>query len=185
MVNHIYSKRQVAAFGSARSPLDNSINVSNDLYVPLPMELIEKIEVNRNTRLDIEERRRNINIDDLIKFIRDGKIIVLMAPFGAGKSLTARELFKKIAHQYFHESHSIVPICLNLREHWGQSYFDEILERHARSIGFTPKEDLVVAWRAGLAYILLDGFDEVASQTIVRTDDRNFMKEEEELLCQG
>ena len=39
------SKRQVAAFGSARSPLDNSINVSNDLYVPLPMELIEKIEV--------------------------------------------------------------------------------------------------------------------------------------------
>ncbi len=179
------SKRQVAAFGSARSPLDNSINVSNDLYVPLPMELIEKIEVNRNTRLDIEERRRNINIDDLIKFIRDGKIIVLMAPFGAGKSLTARELFKKIAHQYFHESHSIVPICLNLREHWGQSYFDEILERHARSIGFTPKEDLVVAWRAGLAYILLDGFDEVASQTIVRTDDRNFMKEARRVALSG
>lgn len=66
---------------------------------------------------------------------------------------------------------------MNLREHWGQAFFDEVLERHARSIGFTPKEDLVIAWRAGLACILLDGFDEVASQTIVRSNDKNFMRE--------
>ena len=70
-----------------------------------------------------------------------------------------------------------VPLTLNLREHWGEDFCDEILDRHARSIGYSPREDIVVAWRAGMCCLLLDGFDEVASQSVVRTENKNFMRE--------
>ena len=71
----------------------------------------------------------------------------------------------------------LVPVAINLREHWGQLYGDEILERHARSIGFSPREDLVAAWRAGIVVLILDGFDELASQVVARADDLHFMRE--------
>jgi hypothetical protein len=69
-----------------------------------------------------------------------------------------------------------VPLVLNLREHWGAVYGDEILERHGRSIGFVPKESLTVAWRAGVVHLILDGFDEVATQAIAKPGDKNFMR---------
>jgi len=69
----------------------------------------------------------------------------------------------------------MVPLAINLREHWGALYSDEVLERHARSVGFSPKETLTAAWRAGITHLILDGFDEVATQAIARPSDRNFM----------
>ncbi len=68
-------------------------------------------------------------------------------------------------------------MVLNLREHWGALYGDEILERHARSIGFSPRENLTIAWRGGIALVLLDGFDELASQAIARPSDKHFMRQ--------
>lgn len=171
------AKREIASFGSARNPSDNSVTISDDAYAPLPMAIVEQVSIQGKKESYVEERQCAIDIKELCKLIEDGFVVVLIAPFGAGKSLTTREVFRIIASKYRLADHSLVPICLNLREHWGQKYFDEILERHARSIGFTPKEDLVIAWRAGVACLLLDGFDEVASQTIVRKDDINFMKE--------
>ena len=171
------SKREVASFGSARNPSDNSVTISDDAYVPLPMAVIEKMRVKSKKCYHTEEQYLPIDIIGLCDLIENGSIVVLLAPFGAGKSLTTREVFRNIASRYRKSNGFAVPICLNLREHWGQEYFDEMLERHARSIGFVPKEDLVVAWRAGVACLLLDGFDELASQTIVRKDDVNFMRE--------
>ena len=149
------------------------------------MAVVERVQIKIKKKYHFEEKQSEIDIKGIIKLIEDGNIIVLMAPFGAGKSLTAREIFRTISSSYRKSKSSLVPICLNLREHWGQEYFDEILERHSRSIGFTPKEDLVVAWRAGLTCILLDGFDEVASQTIVRSDDKNFMKDARRVALSG
>lgn len=171
------SKREVASFGSARNPSDNSVTISNNAYVPLPMAVVDQVIVSGKTGQHIEERLSAIDINGLCQLIEDGYVVVLVAPFGAGKSLTTREVFGSIASKYRNSKKYVVPICLNLREHWGQEYFDEILERHARSIGFTPKEDVVIAWRANVTCLLLDGFDEVASQTIVRNDDVNFMRE--------
>lgn len=171
------AKREIASFGSARNPSDNSLTISDDVYVPLPMAVVEQVNFAGKKSSHVEERQSPIDICGIYRLIEKGDIVVLIAPFGAGKSLTTREIFGSIASEYRVKNKSVVPICLNLREHWGEPYFDEMLERHARSIGFTPKEDLVVAWRAGLACLLLDGFDEVASQTIVRKDDVNFMRE--------
>ncbi|WP_429214447.1 NACHT domain-containing protein [Metapseudomonas resinovorans] len=171
------SKREVSSFGSARNPSDNSVTISDDAYVPLPMAIIEKAKVRTKKGTTLEDKLSVVSISEICRLIETGKIVVLIAPFGSGKSLTTREVFRSLTSKYRKSEFSAVPVCLNLREHWGQEYFDEILERHARSIGFTPKEDLVVAWRAGVACLLLDGFDELASQTIVRADDINFMRE--------
>lgn len=143
-------KRMDASFGSARNPSDNSITINDDAYVPLPIELVAKKRVRSKSGEHLEEITKEVTIKDLNKFINEGNIVVLLAPFGAGKSLTTRELFKTLSSDFQSTRNERVPVCLNLREHWGQDYFDEMLERHARSIGFTPKEDLVVAWRSGM-----------------------------------
>ncbi len=170
------NKRSVAPFGSARNPLDNSVEISEDAYVPLPMAVVDKVKRGRDQE-GFEERLSRVDVAGLCKLVEKGCVVILMAPFGAGKSLTTREVYKHLSSRYRESYGKLVPICLNLREHWGQEYFDEILERHARSIGFQPKEDLVVAWRSGLSCMLLDGFDELASQTIVRENDVDFMRE--------
>ena len=179
------SRREVSSFGSARNPSDNSVTITDDAYVPLPMVVLSKVKVRDKRGFHYEEKEKPIDILGLSRLLEAGSIIVLVAPFGSGKSLTARELFRHLASHYRQNARNVVPVCLNLREHWGQKYFDEILERHARSIGFSPKEDLVTAWRAGIVTFLLDGFDEVASQTIVRTDDLNFMREGRRAALEG
>lgn len=177
------NKRGMAAFGSARDPLNNTITITGDPYIQLPMTSTETIQ-SRKTR-NIEKIEKPITIDEICKKINDGEIVVLTAPFGSGKSLTTYEIFKKLAKHYHKDETNRTPLCLNLREHWGQEYFDEILERHARSIGFQRKEDVVSAWRAGLTCLLLDGFDELASQTIVRKDAKNFMLESRRAALTG
>ena len=178
-------QRELSAFGSARNPVDASIAFPDDAYVTLPMTKIETENVTRRGLRRTEGQLVPIDLAGIESLITRGEIVILMAPFGSGKSATTRELFKILPSKFRNESApysrtesaALVPICFNLREHWGQKHFSEILDRHARSIYFKQKEDLVLAWRAGLATILLDGFDEVASQTIVRNEDINFMKQ--------
>jgi len=166
--------RNVCAFGSARNPADNSVTLADDAYVSLPISV-------EDHRGEAGSRTRHVAPEEAIQHVAElliaGNIVVLMAPFGSGKSLSTREIFREIWSRYRNGTAVRIPIAINLREHWGQPYADEILERHARVIGFPRREDLVVAWRAGLADLLLDGFDEVASQTIVRLEDRNFMRD--------
>lgn len=164
--------RARSAFGSARNPRDESIVIPDDAYVNLPM------------RVAVDSNRGNgglsgkaITLPQICARILAGEMIVLRAPFGAGKSLTTREVFKLLVAAQSDDATQPIPLALNLREHWGENHFDEMLDRHARGVGYTPREDLVVAWRAGMCCLLLDGYDEVAAQTLVRTADKNFMRE--------
>ena len=92
------------------------------------------------------------------------KNVVLLGPFGAGKSLSVREIFRHLRSRYFKDSQQPVALALNLRDHWGQEDTDESLRRHAAKIGFEGRDELVRAWNAGFVVLLLDGFDELASQ---------------------
>lgn len=172
--------RAHAAFGSARDPHTDSINVAEDAYVPLPMTVV----LDSSTR-SLERTQRAIRLDDISQLLLEGRIVVLLAPFGSGKSLTTREVFRDLAKRHRTDQNSPTPFVLNLREHWGEDFSDEILERHGRIIGYTPREDLVIAWRAGMACLLVDGFDEVASQSVIRTDDKNFMRDARRRALQG
>ena len=174
------SLRDCASFGSARDPYTDSISIADDAYVPLPMA------VTFDSTSQLKERlNRSIHLSELCDLILQGHIIVLLAPFGSGKSLTTREIFREISKRHRANQTSSTPFVLNLREHWGEDYSDEILDRHARTIGYTPREDIVIAWRAGLACLLLDGFDELASQSVIRTDDKNFMRDARRRALQG
>lgn len=163
------AKRRNAAFGSSRNLRDGSISVPDDEYVELPM-------VSRVLGTGSSAPRSPVTLDKLIDELVSGRPVIVLGPFGAGKSLTAREVFLRLAKQHL-KAGGPVPVAINLREHWGALYADEILERHARSIGFAPKEGLTVAWRAGLLCLILDGFDEVASQTIAKPSDKHFMRQ--------
>jgi len=166
-------KRRVAAFGSARNLSDGAITIPIDEYVPLPIMEMPYGTGGQPLRSDMT----SASLHEIVQRLRQGDLLVLIAPFGAGKSLTTRELFLDLAKRYLKDDQGQVPIAISLREQWASQFGDEILERHARSIGFTPKEDVVVAWRAGIATLLLDGFDEMASQVVAAPDNINFMRE--------
>jgi hypothetical protein len=163
------AKRRNAAFGSSRNLRDGSISIPEDEYVQLPM-------VGRVIHGGAPEGAVPISLDKVQEELENGRAVVLLGPFGAGKSLTAREIFFQLSKEHLKNVDSVIPVAINLREHWGALYADEILERHARSIGFSPKEGLTVAWRAGLVCMILDGFDEVASQTIAKPNDKQFLR---------
>lgn len=167
------TKRRSAAFGSARNLRDGSISIPDDEYVELPMAAAEVTSTSR--RPDGDERP--IDLAQLIELVENGQTVIVIGPFGAGKSLTAREVFHRLAKNHLCDTETKVPVALNLREHWGAIYGDEILERHARSIGFTPRENLTIAWRAGIATLILDGFDELASQAIAKPSEKTFMRQ--------
>lgn len=171
------SLRDQYAFGSARDPRTDSINIAQDAYVALPMHIAHD---SRGSA-----RRDSITLKQIAQRLLAGEAVVLRAPFGSGKSLTTRELFRHLAELHRKNEPSPVPLALNLREHWGEDHSDEILERHARKIGYVPREDLVVAWRSAMCCLLLDGFDEVAAQTVVRTDNKNFMRDARRRALQG
>lgn len=181
--SHKYLRmRSDYAFGSARDPHTDSISISDDVYVPLPMRMVS---TNITSMVKLVDQQPLISLEDIAGHVSEGRSVVLIAPFGSGKSLTTRELFNRLAKLHRQDSSKKSPIALNLREHWGQVHSDEVLERHARSIGYTPREDLVISFRAGMTNLLLDGFDEVASQTVVRTDDVNFMRDARRKALEG
>ncbi|WP_408952752.1 NACHT domain-containing protein [Lysobacter sp. Hz 25] len=172
-------RRSKVAFGSARDPITDSVNISEGAYIDLPMMVA----------YDPEAKDKAfpyaISLEQIIARLVDGSTVVLLAPFGSGKSLTTRELFLRMSRQIGGASSSPTPICLNMREHWGEDYSDEILDRHARIIGYEPRNDLVAAWRAGMCCALIDGFDELASQTVVRLDNSSFMREARRSALKG
>ena len=111
------------------------------------------------------------SVSDLCKLLNDGKAVVLSGPFGAGKSLTLREVFKQLRADYYRNATNKIPIAINLSDHWGQSSVDEILRRHAEKVGFEKSHELIRAWNAGLLLPLLDGIDELASPVFVMDKD--------------
>ena len=124
---------------------------SNDGYIPL-------------TLLD-QDTAESRSSDALVAGLQDGQRYVLLGDFGAGKSMTLKDVWAKLVKSYRDGKSHRFPILLNLRDHQGQRNPAEALERHATNLGFGEKHQLVRSWRAGEAVLLLDGFDEIVSQS--------------------
>ena len=103
---------------------------------------------------------------DLLAMLFDGRTIILLGDFGAGKSMTLREIYRNLRRLRLKGETSKFPVYLNLRDHYGQDDPAEVLERHGRSIGFPQPSCLVRAWRAGYVHLLIDGFDEISALNI-------------------
>jgi hypothetical protein len=139
--------RENYAFGSVRDP-ESGATDTDFKYIPI----------------DILDQAGELHtVESIGTELSAGRRFVILGDYGAGKSATVRELFQRQAAAFRSGRARIFPVVLNLRDHHGQTDPVEALERHARRIGFSPPEALVRAWRAGLAMVLLDGFDEIAT----------------------
>jgi len=135
------------AFGSVRDPETGRATTALD-YVPLDI---------------LDSTAKLHDVDSICGELLEGRHIVLLGDYGAGKSATMREMYFQLAARFRASKSLRFPVLLNLRDHHGQTEPVEALERHARRVGFAPPESLVRAWRAGMVTLLLDGFDEIAT----------------------
>jgi NACHT domain-containing protein len=134
-------------FGSVRDPASGK----GEPKLPyIPLDILES------------KTQRVWSIAEIRTALVEGKRFTLLGDYGAGKSMTLREIYKEIRLAYLQSKTPRFPIFLNLRDHIGQIDPAEALERHGRSIGFPNPSHLVRAWRAGYAVLLLDGFDEIS-----------------------
>ena len=138
-------------FGSARNPATGSVT-ELDQYIPIT--LLAAREGGSGAAMSVV---------DLVARCQNAGATLLLGDFGAGKSMTLREVHTKLAAAHFKDSSSPFPVTLNLREHQGQREPDEAIRRHANSLGFDNPAKLVRAWKAGNVHVLLDGFDEIAT----------------------
>lgn len=140
-----YQRSQVE-FGSALDPETNKADMSP--YVPIKY-------VDR-------ESGKYYSIDCIVNLISEAKRIILLGEFGTGKSRCAREVFFKACSREM-----LFPVlAINLREHWGHQAGDIIIRSHLSSLGLSNLEDRVVKLsRSGHIAYILDGFDEIGSQS--------------------
>ncbi len=141
------SCRNQYPFGSVRDPESGSYKY--DLkYTPLDI---------------FDDDGNSFAVHELSNLLNAGQRIILVGDYGAGKSSTAREIFRTLEKKFFEGKNNRFPIMLNLRDHHGQVEPVEAITRHARQIGFKDTDSLVRAWRGGFISLIIDGFDEIAS----------------------
>lgn len=112
----------------------------------------------------------NLKSVDLLQFdISIGRRFCLVAEFGSGKSMLSREAYYRLRDRYLKKQALQFLVYINLRDHSGAEYNVEILERHARKVGYPEPSHLVRAWRAGFVHLILDGFDEMIGRGVSPT----------------
>ena len=85
--------RERTTFGSARNLRDDSASIPVGEYVPLPMHAEPRAPLGKTQRGLIA---KDVSVDWIAEKVGEGEIVVLTAPFGAGKSLTTREVFFRL-----------------------------------------------------------------------------------------
>ncbi len=142
------SARKTHFFGSVQSFSISSRNPDID-FVEIGIQSVSQGKV--------------YSLSDLVHGVLGGAHFAITGQYGAGKSMTLREIFLRLEERYVQGGNSQFPVYINLREHSGQRDPVELLERHARNIGFDSPSSLIRAWRGGFVVLLIDGFDEIAS----------------------
>lgn len=113
-------------------------------------------------------------LSDIAKLLQDSNKVILVGDYGTGKSRCIQELFKYLAEK--RNPASALPIGIDLRSNWGTRRGSEIIRRHFDDLGLSTFADNVLRiMPKGGSILLLDGFDEIASQTW--SDDPPTLKE--------
>ena len=174
-VPQYFAKRANHLFGSIADPATGAIKPNVD-YIPLDLFSLRTGEA--------------INVPAIAKGIATGESFVLLGDYGAGKSMTLRQIYFALRDTYQKGGTPRFPVYLNLREHSGQDDPSELLERHARRLGYDRPHSLVSAWRAGFAILIIDGFDEIttlgisAARTKLREARRRSLEAVRALIAQ-
>lgn len=138
-------ERQKSPFGSAVHPDTGEVDPN------------EYSEINY-----VDEHDRNYDVSAIADELRRGRRIVLMGEFGTGKSRCLMEVYRKLVEV----SQIFPPYAINLRDNWGYKKIHHIVANHLEGLGLGSYSDnLVRSFRRGNHIVLLDGFDEIGSQS--------------------
>jgi hypothetical protein len=103
--------------------------------------------------------------------LKEGKTVILLGDYGTGKSRCIKELFFFLSDTT--ASKQVFPIAIDLRENWGLNSASEIIRRHFQDLGLDNLSGNVVrAYRRIPFCFLLDGFDEIGSQSWSETPNK-------------
>ncbi len=139
--------RKGRRFGSA---VDLSGNIDARSYVPVHYADIKS--------------GRELTIADLADALRNGRRIVLIGNYGTGKSRCIRELFTHMSDGQ--DINTAFPLAIDLRDNWGTKRAGEIIRRHFDDMALSHLSSSAAKLAEDPHMIfLLDGFDEMGSQT--------------------
>lgn len=108
--------------------------------------------------------KRFYTVSDIADLLLRGEKIILLGEYGTGKSRCIQETFftlhdPAVADWRF-------PIAVDLRENWGVRRGHELLRRHFDDLGASEiGESTLRLLESKRMILLIDGFDEIASQT--------------------
>jgi hypothetical protein len=135
-------------FGSAINP--NTGDPDNHSYIP-----VEYLN---------ESERKKFNTKEISSKLANGEKIILLGEYGTGKSRCTMEIFSEIVNES--KNGGKFALSINLRDHWGATTSIEIIAGHLKRMGISSALDQVMKLlNAGHITLILDGFDEVGSQT--------------------
>lgn len=147
--------RTSQSFGSAINPLSGAVD--NTAYVAV--------------NYVVEDTGKDISLKDISKFLKSGRHIVLIGEYGSGKSRCVKELFSLLSASASETQD--YPVAVNLRDCWGLKRAGEIVRRHFTDLGLEEiQAGAIKASLAGSVIFLLDGFDELGSQSWANDDHR-------------
>lgn len=110
----------------------------------------------------IDNDGNNYGVNNIAEALLNGERLILLGEFGTGKSRCIKETFEIISKL----QDVFVPVAINLRENWGYKRFSHIVRNHLDDLGLSQFSDsLVRSLRLGRHVLLLDGFDEIGSQS--------------------
>lgn len=103
-------------------------------------------------------------IDKIVELLRNRRRVILLGSYGAGKSRCVKEVYCRLQPQL--AAGGPLPLAINLRENWGVQRAQELIRRHFDDLGLSESGDAIVRMigSEGLC-LLLDGFDEIGSQS--------------------
>lgn len=155
--------REKYGWGSAANPGGGKGSLPKYVQMQLGTLMESRKKSMRNRASGVAAPGGLKSIDDVVDALEAGARIALVGDYGAGKSMTTREIHRRLSDRYLKKKSHRFPVTLNLRHHFGQDDPDEALDRHASKVAFERRHEIFAAWRAGYVILLLDGFDEMAA----------------------
>lgn len=147
-----FNERRLAPFGSAVNPDTGEV------------DSIPYIEITYR-----DHAGNKYSVPDIAREVVNGRQIVLLGEFGSGKSRCLMEAFNALSGP----SIPFQPFAINLRDHWGFKRFNTLIVDHLSRLGLSSfSESLIRSVKRGNHALLLDGFDEIGSQSWSGATDR-------------
>lgn len=138
--------------------IQKNFGSSVDPFSGMPDKLDYTPVLYENTKI-----KKEIKLNEISRFLLEGRRIILLGNYGTGKSRCVRELFTYLSSKV--SDKVLYPIAINLKENWGTERAEEIIRRHFGSLGLSHLADSALKILDSDRFVFfLDGFDEIGAQ---------------------